>query len=358
MKARTVVPLTNGDAKKAVARFGQSPRTAAVPLLPANPPEDVWLAARRRDGDTWRIGASELAAVLGVSPFASPFSLWWAKQDDWQTEQNDAMKIGHKLEDTIGDLFREERPDLMVARSNAGLWGHPLHDWLVCTPDFLAVAGDVDSCTHGADCLVHAGVNALHNFDDRGGVHVEPVEAKSDEGGAGWGKPGTGEVPAHHRVQVLVQCAVFGAPRGHLVRLAGKRFARYVVAFDDSARADLAEWIKAGRAFVADLAAGVSPDIDAHDATEATLQRLHPAIDEDTTEMLPVDLAEAYERRHAALDVAKAAVAEVNNRVRARMGRAQYAVGPDGRRIAQRLVYPRRGYEVAPTTVDSLRRSR
>lgn len=352
MTRRPVVPLSNPDAKRAVAIFGRSPRVPAVPLLPPNPPEDVWLTTRRRDGDTWRIGASELAAVLGISPFASPFSLWWAKQDDWQTEQTDAMKIGHKLEDTIGELFAEERPDLMVCRSNAGLWGHPVHDWMVCTPDFLAVAGDLPTCPQ-EDVPGGSDVISMRRSVD---VRVEPVECKSDEGGTGWGTPGSGDVPAHHRVQLLVQCAIFDAPRGHLVRLAGKRFTRYVVEYDDAARADLEQWVKAGEAFVADLVAGVSPDIDGHDATQDTLIRLHPAVDEGTTEMLPVDLAEAYERLHGELDAAKARYAEVCNRVRDRMGRAQYAVDPDGRRIAQRLVFKRRGYEVAPGQVDMLRR--
>lgn len=335
MKAKTYPALGLADARRASAQFGQTPRTTGVPLLPPDVDETTWLAARRRDGEngTWRIGASELAAVLGISPpYSSPFALWWQKTEGWDIEANDVMKIGQRLEPVIGELFSVERPDLLVCRAGARLWRHPEHEWLVASPDFLAIAAD----DHG--------------------VHVELVEAKSDEGGGGWGKPGTGEVPAHHEVQLLVQCAIFGAPRGHLVRLAGKRFSRYTIEVDDVARAKVAEWVKAGAAFVSDLDLGVPPDIDDTAATEDTLKRLHPAIDEDAEEVLPVDLAAAYLRRHAELDAAKAAYQRVCNRVRDRMGRAQYAVDPDGRRIAQRLIYKRRAYEVPAGMVDQLRR--
>src|SRR6266540_7228681 len=149
---KTVVPLSTGDARKAVQRFGKSPRTPAVPLLPAGVDEAVWLEARRRDGETWRIGASELAAVLGASPYASPFSLWWAKQGGAWSEQTREQRRGHAYEPAIGGMFAEDHPDLFVCRPGAGLWGHPVHRWLVCTPDFLAVARDIAACTGPPEC--------------------------------------------------------------------------------------------------------------------------------------------------------------------------------------------------------------
>ena len=45
---------------------------------------------------------------------------------------------------------------------------------------------------------------------------------------------------------------------------------------------------------------------------------------------------------------------QVANEIRARMGTHEYAVDPDGYRVAQRRVYKRRGYEVAPAMVDSI----
>ena len=337
MKARTVVPLTNGDAKRAVARFGRSPRTAAIPLLPPDAGEDVWLEARRRGPDGYRVGASELAAVLGLSPHSSPFSLYWAKQPDWEREPTGRrQRYGHAVEAGIAGLFAEDRPELLVVRPGAALWGHPVEQWLCCTPDFLAIAA--------------------YPYPDEPDVLappvIEPVECKSDKGGRGWGKPGTDQVPAHHRVQLLVQCEILGAPRGWLVR----EEHAYRVEYDDAARAEMAEWLAEGRAFVAGLEAGVPPDIDGHEATSATLTQLHPAVDEDTEEFLPAALAAEFEDALDALAAAEARAAEVKNRVRDRMGRAQYAVDPDGRRVAHRVVYKRRAYEVPAGIVDQLRR--
>ncbi|WP_162881453.1 YqaJ viral recombinase family protein [Micromonospora aurantiaca] len=355
MKPKTVVPLTNGDAKKAVARFGRSPRVPGVPLLPVGPPEDVWLAARRAGPDGYRVGASELAAVLGISPYASPFSLWWSKQDGWDAEPaSRRQRYGHAVEDGIAGLFGEDHPELLVCRPGAGLWGHPVERWLVATPDFLAVAADAPLCSHGGDCLVHRDAAGLHNLDDQGGVHVEPVECKSDDGGKGWGKPGTDQVPPHHRVQLLVQCEILGAPRGWLVR---KEHA-YVIEYDAAARAEMKAWLAEGRSFVVSLETGISPDIDGHEATTDTLTQLHPAVEEGAEEPIPAALAVEFGAALDALDAAKNRAEEAKNRLRDRMGAAQFAVDTDGRRVAQRLIYKRRGYEVPAGMVDQLRRTK
>lgn len=347
MKPKTVVPLTNGDAKKAVARFGRSPRVPGVPLLPVGPAEDVWLAARRAGPDGYRVGASELAAVLGISPYASPFSLWWSKQDGWDAEPaSRRQRYGHAVEDGIAGLFAEDRPELLVCRPGAGLWGHPVERWLVATPDFLAVASDADPGWRDDATGLTSGPLP--------GVHVEPVECKSDDGGKGWGKPGTDQVPPHHRVQLLVQCEILGAPRGWLVR---KEHA-YVVEYDAAARTEMAAWLAEGRSFVVSLETGISPDIDGHDATTDTLTQLHPAVEEGAEEPIPAALAAEFRAALDALDAAKDRAEEAKNRLRDRMGAAQFAVDADGRRLAQRLIYKRRAYEVPAGMVDQIRRTK
>lgn len=333
---KSIVPLTSGDARKAVARFGVSPRTAAIPLLPAKADEADWLAARRRDANGgWRIGASELAAVLGISPHASPFSLWWSKQDSWVApESTRQQSIGHLMEPLIGQLWAEAHPEMLLCRPGFGLFGHPEHRWLVCTPDFLAVRTD--------------------DLADR--VCVEPVECKSDDGGKGWGAPGTDEVPEHHRVQVYVQCEVLGAPRGHLMRLAGKRPAAYVLPYDETARAEMDSWLRLGRRFIETLRDGEPPEPDGHDATTRTLTELHPAYVEGSTRLLPVALIGEYRRLHALLDTVKSQFAAAQNEVRQRLGDAQIGIDPAGNQVVKRLTYKRRGYEVGPSMVDQLRR--
>ncbi|MBM0256368.1 YqaJ viral recombinase family protein [Micromonospora sp. 4G55] len=345
MKAKTTVPLSTGDSRRAVARFGRAPRTPAVPLLPPDADQQTWLDARRKGPEGYRIGASEIAAVLGESPWQSPFSLWWGKHAGWQTSQDRAQRWGHKLEAVIAEVFAEDRPDLLVCRAGAALWAHPEHPWMTCSPDFLAVRLGVCTDERGGTCEHPPHLPC-------GRPHVEPVECKSDKGGKGWGKPGTNQVPAHHRMQLLWQCAIFNAPRGHLVR----NDVPYVVEYDDAARAEVAQWIERAREFVTSLEIGAAPNPDGHKATERALIDLNPAVDVGETAVVGDDIAEAYETWHDQLAFVKDQFEQARNQLRAAMGRAESAMTGDGRVFAKRSVFKRRGYEVAPCVVDRLDR--
>jgi len=355
---KTHVPLTRTDVRKVKARWAAVPRSPARALLKRGAPESEWLDARRSDGaGGWRIGASELAGVIGLSPHTSEFSLWWAKQDTWsQPQANTAMVVGHKLEDVIGGLWADSHPDAMLCRPGSALYGHYDHEWLVCTPDFLAVRNLVDECTHGADCHVHPNANAQHNFDNDPQLVIEPVECKSDEGGKGWGTPGTDEVPEHHRVQVYVQCAILGAKRGHLMRLAGKRPAAYVLPFDDAAQTKLRFWLDHGAWFIRSLIDNQPPDIDGHAATTATLQQLHAAYVDGKTTTLPLADILEFQHWHDEAASAKLALEEAKNKIRAALGDAQIGVDAAGAYVVRRNIYKKRGYEVGPQQVDELRR--
>lgn len=335
-RAKTTVPLSKAASDRAVARFGRAPRTPAVPLLPPDADEQAWLDARRRGPEGYRVGASEIASLLGISPWSSRFSLWWGKHAGWQTSQTRQQRWGHKLEAVIAEVFAEDLPELLVCRAGASLWAHPEHPWMTCSPDFLAVTDSRDVAMPGARSL----------------VRVEPVECKSDRGGKGWGKPGTDQVPPHHRVQLLWQCAIFDAPRGHLVR----NDMPYVVEYDQAARAEVAQWMEQAREFVTSLELGMPPEPDGHKATERALTQLNPAVDEGETAIVSGDLATEFEVAHERLAHAKRQYQLAQNKVRASMGRAELAMTPRGRVFAKRTVYKRRGYEVAPGVVDRLDR--
>lgn len=347
---KLTVPFTSGQSRAIVRRFGRTPRVPAVPLLPPDCTEGQWRAARLA-----RVGASELAAVLECSPYASPFSLWWSKQEGWPTPETLGMKVGTMLEPIIAELFAQSRPDLMVARSGAGLWGHPDYDFLSCTPDFLAVTNICPDCmgtiNEDENCPLCNGVGYMRT------PRVEPVECKSDEGGAGWGRPGTDEVPAHHAVQVFTQCEIFDADRGHLVRLAGKRFAAYVLDYTPDRRATMRDaWIPAARSFVTSLETGIQPDIDGHKATAEALRERHPAIEPDKRVSLGLELVRRLDRYSEAVKHANAELALVKNQIRDALGDAEFGTTPGGTPVIHRTIGKRAGYSVAPTIVDSVRR--
>lgn len=94
-----------------------------------------WLK-EREDG----IGASEVAAVVGLSPWETPFSLWLRKTGQVPPlEENVAMKMGHLLEPVITQLWEEETGGRAVKASARDIiYYDPEHPWRKCTPDRIA----------------------------------------------------------------------------------------------------------------------------------------------------------------------------------------------------------------------------
>ncbi|MEV0726038.1 lambda-exonuclease family protein [Micromonospora purpureochromogenes] len=256
-----------------------------------------WLAARAAG-----IGASEIAAVLGISPYDSPFSLYWRKKLNTVTEMNEAMEWGLRHEATIASKFAENHPEYVT--SPAGLWRHPQHRWMLATPDLHLSGGEL------------AQIKTTRSWD-------------------GWGTPGTDQIPAYYAAQVQQEMTVMGARRCWVpVLCGGNSYREYLVEWNP---ADAALITEAGEAFMRRLADDNPPDLDGTAATTTALKQLHPTVvDEVVT--IPQHLADQYATRRALLDDAKAQLAEVENQIRGLLGNAKTAVC-DGQKVAQRSVY-------------------
>ena len=91
-----------------------------------------WLEYRKSG-----IGSSEVATILGLNPFETPYQLWRRKigLDEPKTETF-AMKAGHYLEDAVS-LFWSDETGRTVIKSSAG-------DWLIRDNErqFLQVSPD------------------------------------------------------------------------------------------------------------------------------------------------------------------------------------------------------------------------
>jgi len=332
-RVATVEVLGVADSRACIARFGYAPRTVGIPLLPPDANEATWLAKRKE-----MLTASEVAAVFGRSTYDSPFSLWWRKQPGWpSTEVTANMHIGRKLEPVIGELFSEAHPEAALYRTGAALWGHHKHTWLGATPDYVAVLPAPDGQ----------------------GVTFEPVECKSDEGGDGWGRALTAEIPFHHLCQVVTQALVLGVTRARVIRLASKRVTEYVVDLQEHTQL-VDDIIHIGGSFVASLEAGITPEIDGHQATGKALETLHPNVIKGTEATIPDALADVYEEALGNVDAWKARLQDAKNRLLQHIGgaSAQYGVRPDGRRVASRVTYKRNGYTVPPTEIDMIRKAK
>lgn len=101
-----------------------------------------WLVARA-DG----IGASEVSAVVGLSPWETPFSLWLRKTGQVPPlEENEAMHMGHLLEGVVAQLFSERTGFRVVKASSKDIiYQDAEHPWRKCTPDRIAYEVDAAS---------------------------------------------------------------------------------------------------------------------------------------------------------------------------------------------------------------------
>lgn len=100
-----------------------------------------WLKAREGG-----IGASEVAAVVGLSKWDSPYSLFLRKTGQVPPiEENEAMRLGHKLESVVVELWEEETGFKAVKASAKDIiYQDPEHPWRKVTPDRIAYEIGVD----------------------------------------------------------------------------------------------------------------------------------------------------------------------------------------------------------------------
>lgn len=299
--------------------------TRAVPMIAPDADEEAWLTARRQG-----VTASDMAIILRRSPYSSPFALWHAKKGGWDKPRSEEQLIGLALEDTVADLWAKEMADeWIVCRPSVRLWAHPLETWLMCSPDRLAMSEDGE---------------------------WTPIEVKTDEGGKGWGAPGSDDVPFHFRVQVMIQMGVFGASRAFIARLgrkaSGRKYATYEIPFDQ----DLFDrCVEAGAEFLVSLSFDEPPEIDGHHATLAVLQHLYPETIEEAIATVPASTAFQWLSARAELRRAKKDVATSDNRLRDVLGEAALGMTPDGHVFVKRSIYERQGYTTKLAIVDQLR---
>lgn len=299
-----------------------------IAVARTDPEWQDWLAARAGG-----ISASDIAAVLNINPWDSPFSLYWRKKLNTEIDPSPQMEWGGRLEDPIGAKFADLHPAFDVRPG--GLYRHPDHAWMLATPDRLL--HDRHPCL---DCPECGGA-----VDDEPAAVLELKTASSlDE----WGDEDTDQVPLHYRAQVIYQLDVLGLPRAHVALLSrGSTYREYTVQYDVE---DAAIMRKAAAEFMERLANDDAPDIDGSAATTTTLKALHPSVvDEAVT--VPTDLADQYRVRKELLDDAQAAYDEAANRIRALIGDNRIAVA-DGRKVAQRSVYDRAGFDTKRFKAD------
>jgi len=266
------------------------------------PQSPEWYAARRGG-----LGGSEIAAVLGLSPWTSKFALWHRKAGNIGEERDNAgMSWGRRLENVIAEKWSEDHPQSTMRRT--GTWRSRMRPWQIANPDRL-----INSAHTGSSILE---VKTAHGMD-----------------GWEWGETGSDTIPVYYRCQGLHYLDVFGMEFCHFaVLIGGSDYREFTIRYDPDEASMMRQ---AGEEFLATLAAGHQPDIDDSTSTYQAVRELHPDID-GTDQEIPEEIAVQYLAACKAEVSVKQWKQKSVSEVVAAMGSAKYAL-LDGERFAMRM---------------------
>ncbi len=297
------------------------------------------IATDRNEWLDWRrhgIGGSDIAAILGISPYASPFSLWCDKVgllDD--QDQSEVMEFGHWAELMIGPWF-EDRTGLHVSAEQLQ----------------VMAAGD-PLCRATVDGFVF---EHLPQFGPDGSVdrsgNLGGLEIKALGPGKAWavdlmagshrGVSKSDAIPGHFQAQTQWQMHCAGLERVFLAVLMGRRLDLLVIERD---QADIDFMVERAHQFWDDhVVTGTPPAVDGHDATADALAQLHPDHTPGMTVEIDAELIEHWRytktREKGAIADRKKAAALIQQVI----GDAEEAV-IDGHREASWRTQGRAGFD-------------
>lgn len=209
------------------------------------PGSPEWHEARRS-----RLGGSDMAAVIGRSPWVSPYRLWMLKAGRVRdSETTTAQSRGHYLEDGIRRWWADQNPDYEVV--TGGTYTHKDRDYQLANPDGLLV---------------------------KNGRPVGVLEIKTDgqDDSETWGKSGTAQIPLYYRTQIQWYLDTLGLPVAHVAVLTARlEFRHYVVKHDET---DARILRFRAEQFLDSLMFNSPPDFDGAKNTYETVRELHPNI--------------------------------------------------------------------------------
>lgn len=257
-----------------------------APASPVAPSRSEWLDWRRRG-----IGASDVAMLLGISPWGGPWDLWMAKVHGFDGPDRPELAMGRAIEPLVLAWAAEELECRLEPGERLEERG-PLRG----TPD---------------------GFLSPWRTGERAGI-----EAKTARYPDGWGEAGSDEIPAHYLAQVRAYLALSGLQTWIVaVWFLGNYQRRlYVVEADAEHQRQIRE--AAAAWWQRHVVEGAEPPVDGSDACRDWLVGQSPTARDEIRaatgdeELLARDV-------HAAEQAAKSLEAEAaraRNRLRASMG--------------------------------------
>lgn len=241
------------------------------------------------------IGGSDVGAILGLSKWESPFSLWGKKSGriESEMEESEAMEWGKRLEDVVLQKFHEKHPELELY-AKPGTYFHREREWQRANPDALA----------------------FNPITKEWAIVEIKTAAYEDE----WDEK-LNIIPATYRAQVLWYLDVFGFERAFVATLfQGRKYREFVV---DANHFEMELNLDAVQRWRVYLEKDSAPDYDGAEATYETVRKLHPLID---LELPGVELGELgihFFNASSEFEKAEEHLREMKARVMDAMGKAK-----------------------------------
>jgi len=217
-----------------------------APALGETLDRSQWLAWRRTG-----IGASDVAPIVGLSPWGSAFSVFVDKVTDLDDDDDpaDHMILGLDLEPVVARWYERRHPGLhVIARQQRAT--HPEHRWALATLDGLVVEEGTDDP----------------------GLALAVFESKYDAG-VPWD-----EIPLHYQCQAQWSMFVTGLDHAFIATLhmafGRPNYRTYELGRDEATIAMLYE--RAEAFWFGNVVAGVPPAADGSQATTDALAAAWP----------------------------------------------------------------------------------
>lgn len=254
--------------------------------------------------------ASKVAAIVGVSPWESPRSMWHKMRNELPKEAETAVQSrGHYLEPAVLAWWRDQHPEFGHVEEQPTF---EMDGWAAAIPD-----------------------GAVHDLDDNGvwtGEYVALVEAKSARDLDDWGTPGTDEIPPYYLTQIFWQMHVSRVPVCYVPVISRfLDFQEYVVHYDPAVGNALEQRCLE---FYESLTEAEPPALDDSVATYDALRKLYRTIDDSTVEV-PSDVAREYLEAIAEKKAAEARERKAKAVLLELLGESRYAEC-GGVRVARR----------------------
>lgn len=287
-----------------------------------------WLA-KRKD----YITASDVAAILGYSPYATALDIYARKKTADELADSDAMLLGRCLEDGIARVYAAKTDREVDDLGGTLLTIHPDIPWLAATLDRVTWRGDEPAGAPGSPLEIkHAGAYKLGEWEDGAPLWVQ--------------------------IQLQIQIACRGSQWGAYCGVIGGAHIR----LGDVDRSD--EFIESTIPILDEFRRRLAND-DPPPVTEPrhleAVRRLYP-LDTGTTVELDADaeaLANEWERAKATIKEAEAVRDLAQAKLLAMVGPNTFGALPDGTLLTAKTT-ARAGYTrvVEPSTYRVLRRKK